>query len=44
VGAMIGRGNQSNRKNLPQWRIINQKSHMTWPGLELGRPRWEAGD
>jgi hypothetical protein len=29
VGAMIGRGNQSNRKNLPQWRIINQKSHMT---------------
>jgi hypothetical protein len=31
-------------ENLPQYNIVYHKSHMTWPGLELGPPRWEAGD
>jgi hypothetical protein len=22
----------------------NHKSHMIWPGIEPGPPRWEAGD
>jgi hypothetical protein len=30
-------------ENLPQCHFVH-KSHMTWPGLEPGPPRWEAGD
>jgi hypothetical protein len=29
--------------NVPQYHFLHHKSHMTWPGIELG-PRWEAGD
>jgi hypothetical protein len=23
---------------------VHHKSHMDWPGIEPGPPRWEAGD
>jgi hypothetical protein len=29
-------------ENLSQCHIIDHKSHMIWPGLEPGPPRWEA--
>jgi hypothetical protein len=31
-------------ENMPQWRFVRHKSHMTWPALEHGPPRWEASD
>jgi hypothetical protein len=30
-------------ENLSQCRYVHHKSHMTWPALETGPPRWEAG-
>jgi hypothetical protein len=29
--------------NLVQHHFVHHKSHMTWPGIEPGPPRWEAG-
>jgi hypothetical protein len=31
-------------ENLPQCHYVHYKSRMTWPTLEPGPPRWEAGD
>jgi hypothetical protein len=42
-GMMIGRGNRSTRKNLPQCRFVHHKPYMLF-GREPGPPRWEASD
>ena len=31
-------------ENLSQCHFVPHKFHMDWPGIELGPPRWEAGD
>jgi hypothetical protein len=31
-------------ENFPQCYCVHHKSHMTWPALEPGMPRWETGD
>jgi hypothetical protein len=31
-------------EKLPQLHFAHHKTHMTWPGIEPGPPRWEAGD
>jgi hypothetical protein len=31
-------------ENLPEFHFVRLKSHMSWPGLEPGPPRWEVGD
>jgi hypothetical protein len=31
-------------KNLSQCHSVHHKSHMDWPGIETGPPRWEAAD
>jgi hypothetical protein len=43
IGGMIGSGNRSTRKNLPQCRFVYHKPYML-PGHEPGPPRWEASD
>jgi hypothetical protein len=40
----IDRGKPKNSgKNLSQYRFVQHKSHMDWPGIEPAPPRWEAG-
>jgi hypothetical protein len=43
-GIKINRGTEVLGENLPQCHLVHHKSHMSWPGLEPGSPRWEAGD
>jgi hypothetical protein len=31
-------------ENLSQRHYVHHKSHLTRPGFEPGRPRWEASD
>jgi hypothetical protein len=39
-----GRGTEVFGENLLQFYFIHHKSHMSWPGIEHGPPRWEASD
>jgi hypothetical protein len=44
-GAVVGmKETEVLGENLPQRHFVHNKSHMTRPGLEPGRPRWEASD
>jgi hypothetical protein len=40
----LGGKNELLGENLPQGHVGHHKSHMAWPGLETGPPRWEASD
>jgi hypothetical protein len=31
-------------KTHPQYHIVHDKSHMTWPDIEPRLSRWKAGD
>jgi hypothetical protein len=45
-GIKIDKGNRSTRRKPAPVPLCPPqiKSHMTWPGIEPGPPRWEAGD
>jgi hypothetical protein len=40
----IGRETKVLGENLAECNFIHHQSCMTWPGVELGPPLWEAGD
>jgi hypothetical protein len=31
-------------ETLSQCPFVHHKTHMAWPGIEPGPPRWDAGD
>jgi hypothetical protein len=31
-------------ENLSQRHYVHHKSHKSWPGIEVGQLRWEAGE
>jgi hypothetical protein len=41
---MDGENRSTRGKNLSQCHLVHHKSHMGYPGIETGPPRWEAGD